>query len=58
MPSEKQVRDWIVECLRRQLSPDALGVEPCVGDELLLVYTRAPGTKDQYGPTFTVTVSK
>ena len=56
MASNRQVRDWIVECLKLHLAPDALGVSACYGDNLLSVYTRKPGTEDEHGRTVTVTV--
>jgi hypothetical protein len=58
--SERQVRDWVVECLRRHLSPDALKVERIEGgdDNELVLYTRRAGTKDEVGGVFIIAVRK
>jgi len=56
MASNRPVRDWIVECLKQHLAPDALGVYACYNEEKLLVYTRMPSLEVEHCRVVTVTV--
>lgn len=58
MASKRQVRNYLVECLRRHLAPDALRVEASADETKLLLYTRAAGTKDEVGETFVIQVAE